>query len=141
MAWHRWPHVVGAIALVLAILAFRPTASFACACADVYVPPDVVFVGRVLAVMDVPWLSEWLWATHRFTGGEIALFAVDLMWQGAPRPLFFVVGGPGDCALSFQQNHTYLININGRRGAFGLIDTDVCGSSREMEYAISNVSG
>jgi hypothetical protein len=118
---------------ILAGLAGQPAPARACSCADGAPTFEVVFVGRVVAVIEARELLARLPGRAFLPGSTIALLDVELMWQGPERPLYAVVGGSGaaDCTLHFDPGHTYL--VYGQRRGVGPLETNVCVGSREME--------
>ena len=115
-------------------LASPPSPTLACSCADGAPAFDVVFVGRVVAVLDGRWVRKRLSASGFIAGSTVGLLTVELMWQGEERPYFAVVGGSdAGCTLVFEPGATYL--VYGQQRGSGPVDTNVCLGSRRMDDA------
>lgn len=135
MAWRRVWQSVAISCLAFSWLAASPAPSLACSCASGAPTVDVVFVGRVVAVMDGKWVRKRLHARDYFTGSTVGLLTVWLMWQGEERPFFAVVGGSGEgnCTLNFVPGATY--PVYGQLRGSGPLDTNICLGSRQMDDA------
>ena len=122
--------------LILSWAAVRPEPSLACSCAsNVISPLDIVFVGRVVAVVDGEWIRERLWLHHEGFGSTVALLAVERLWQGPERRFAVVIGGSaqGDCMLHFVPEARHLINAVDDE--YGPLYTNTCIGSRQMDPA------
>jgi hypothetical protein len=133
MVWHRVRRLVLIGTLTLAWMVARPTPSLACSCVAGPVETDVVFLGRVILVVDGAWVEERLRAWNSNGGSTIALLKVEQMRQGPPRPFYTVVGGTGgsDCSVPFERGVGYL--IHGLHQRFGPLETNVCLGSHSLE--------
>jgi hypothetical protein len=90
----------------------------------------VAFVGRVLAVVDTPlWMSPLLGWRERESGREVAILAVENVWQG-PRPPIFAVTSGAPCGTAFEVGRTYI--VHGQRRGLGPIETNSCQPTHEV---------
>jgi hypothetical protein len=137
MSRRNWWRLIAIAALLLTGFSRNPEPSLACSCASGVPDVDVVFVGRVVTVLEGKWAQRRLRRHHDGFGSTVALLRVDLMWQGASRPYFFVVGGTGqgDCTLHFEPGSHYL--VYGLRREFGPLHTNTCIGSRPMDGQIT----
>ena len=133
MAWQRLRLLILIGALTITWMMARPTPSLACSCVSGPLEADVVFLGRVILVVEGAWVEERLHAWNLNVGSTVAFLKVEEMRQGPPRPFYTVIGGTGagDCSVRFELDASYLIHGLHRR--FGPLETNTCLGSHSLD--------
>ena len=92
----------------------------------------VVFVGRVLMVVEGEWIQDRLWKLDESYGSTVALLEIELTWQGPERRYAVVIGGSsqGDCILHFAPGAKYLIRVVDDE--YGPLYTNTCIGARQI---------
>lgn len=121
-----------AAALMVALLVASPTPVSACSCGGSSRTMPVVFVGRVVAVVESWALVKRLTGKRCvLTGSTIALLVANSIDPGTEVNLYAVIGGyDADCYVSFEPGRFYV--IYGERVNYGLVDTTICHGSGEV---------